>query len=256
MELSFLSNKSQFVEKNGLRIHFFSLYIHVFFPKSWDQLSAWQILNILKLLSLPLPADKRNILLLFVLASQNPFQKWVIKHLFWLFANAETLYQMLPLTDFLFETPCQILPSQLPKVKQLYCKDFKKMTFAEFIESESLTQKQDKNALLRLFFNDSKNILKKNKDHAILVLAIEIAYNTFKKQLKKIFPKIFPEIDEQEALMKLKHAQKPKWHEILWQLSGGALHMDEYLKLPLLRVLFEIEQKMKEAERIKAEMKS
>lgn len=255
MELSFLSDKSNFVEKNGLKIHFFSLYIHVFFPKSWDQLSAWQTINILKLLSLPLTVDKRKILLLFILASQNPFQKWVMKHLFWLFADSETLYQMLPLTDFLFETPCQILPSQLPKVKNLNCKNFKKMTFAEFIEAENYVQKQDKAALLRLFFNDSKDILKKSKTHAILMLAVEIAYNTFKKQLQNIFPRIFPEVNEQEALLKLKHAQKPKWNEILWQLSGGALHMDEYLKLPLLRVLFEIEQKMKEADRIKAEMK-
>lgn len=237
---------------NGVRISYF----HFNSPTSWEHLNPWQLLTCLNLLLSSLPEPRRRILLLFVILSTTSSQRQIVKLLFWLMIDAEVLAQMLPLTNFLYQTSLSVSTHQLPKVKKLRCIDFKKITFAQFLEAETLLQKQQNSKLLTLFFQDSEGILRKFKHKKALEVATVAAYEGFKKSLQRIFPAIFPVIeDEKELKIAQKKSAKTNWNEIIWQLSGGAMHMDSYLQLPVMRVFFEIIQKMKEADRIKSEMK-
>lgn len=86
--------------------------------------------------------------------------------------------------------------------------------------------------------------------YSSLLLATELAYLTFQKSLQKRFSKVFPKPQEGE---KVRKSNKNNWNKILYQLAGNALEMDKYSELPLLRVLFEIEQKIEQAEELKSQ---
>jgi hypothetical protein len=243
-----LFKKPDFLNRNGIKIYFFTFYC----PRTWTELNSTQLLKSLNILSSAQESFRMRILLIFELLSPTTFHRRILKLFLSTIITDYLIYQMLPLMDFLYSPP-EILHTQLPKVKNLSCKNFQKITFGEFIIAESHLQKQEKDKLTALFFSDKKDLLRKSMkaaNYGSLLLATELAYLTFQKSLQKRFSKVFPKPQEGEEVQK---SNKNNWNKVLYQLAGNALEMDKYSELPLLRVLFEIEQKIEQAEEIKSQ---
>ena len=216
-------------------------------PATWEQLSPAQALYTLWILSQPQSYENAIRLLLCYLSPKSSLHAWLFKKIVFFFLSEEDLYHAIALTNFAFLQKPSLSFTQLPPIQHHTPQDLSKITFEEFITIETALHSQNTTPILSAIY--PKANISDSQKYAAIAQAAAVAYNTFQEKLKKRFPRVFskPELENSKKTKTPNPAAA--WAETLYTLAGGVMQMEEYAKLPVIRVLYDIEMRIKQAEK-------